>query len=117
MSKRILRTVPAAVLVTTALAWNLPAAAQGTPAMPPGTAASGAMQKSPAPRANSETGRASPATSGAAFGGGAPATPALPRHAGRCRIGAGPAQARPARHGHRHIKAVIAAARVMRQRR
>ena len=77
MSKRILRTVPAAVLVTTALAWNLPAAAQDTPAMPPGTAASGAMQKSPAPRANSETGRASPATSGAAFGGGAPATPAV----------------------------------------
>ena len=35
MSQRILRTVPMAVLMTTALAWNLPAAAQGTAGTPP----------------------------------------------------------------------------------
>ena len=38
MSQRILRTVPAALLMTTALAWNLPAAAQGTMGAPVGAA-------------------------------------------------------------------------------
>ena len=48
MSQRILRTVPAALLMTTALAWNLPAAAQGTMGAPVG-AATGTVQKAPAP--------------------------------------------------------------------
>lgn len=84
MSKRILRTVPAAILVTTSLAWNLPAAAQGTLATPPSQAASGAVQKSPAPRVG-ETPRTPPAAGGAAFGGGsalpADLTPAMPASA------------------------------------
>lgn len=46
MSQRILRTVPMAVLMTTALAWNLPAAAQGMASPPPAVSA-GPAQKMP----------------------------------------------------------------------
>ena len=52
MSQRILRTVPAALLMTTALAWNLPA--DLTPAMPAsaasGAASAGKPAGMPAPR-------------------------------------------------------------------
>ena len=46
MSQRILRTVPMAVLMTTALAWNLPAAAQAIASPPPAVSA-GPAQKAP----------------------------------------------------------------------
>lgn len=46
MTRRILRTIPLAVLMTTALSWNLPATAQGM-ASPPPAASAGPAQKSP----------------------------------------------------------------------
>lgn len=80
MTKRILRTVPAALLMTTAMAWNLPAAAQGTVGTP--STATGTMQKAPAPATPPPAGDAAP-RGGAAFGGGLPAdlTPAMPASA------------------------------------
>lgn len=47
MSQRILRTIPMAVLMTTAMAWNLPAAAQGTASTPPPAASAGPAQSTP----------------------------------------------------------------------
>lgn len=84
MSKRILRTVPAAVLMTTALAWGMPAAAQsGTMGTPPATMSPGAATKAP-PKAIGESSTGS-AAGGAAFGGGntlpADLTPAMPASA------------------------------------
>ena len=80
MSQRILRTVPAALLMTTALAWNLPAAAQGTMGAPVG-AATGTVQKAPAPATPAPAADTAP-RGGAAFGGGsalpADLTPAMP---------------------------------------
>ena len=51
MSKRILRTVPATLLVTTALSWNLPAAAQAVTGSP-GATTPGTSQKAPPAAAN-----------------------------------------------------------------
>ena len=83
MSQRILRTVPAALLMTTALAWNLPAAAQGTMGAPVG-AATGTVQKAPAPATPAPAADTAP-RGGAAFGGGsalpADLTPAMPASA------------------------------------
>lgn len=89
MSQRILRIVPVALLMTTALAWNLPAAAQGTgttaPSAGPGPA-TGTVQQIPAPATARPAGEAAPrggsgsGSGNAAFGGGLPAdlTPAMP---------------------------------------
>jgi hypothetical protein len=98
--RRILRTVPAALLMTTALAWNLPAGAQGTtgssahppagsaqrlpPAAPPRTPADGAGSTPPpasfggAPALPSDLRPALPASaaSAAAPRGGLPKAPA-----------------------------------------
>ena len=83
MSQRILRTVPAALLMTTALAWNLPAAAQGTMGAPVG-AATGTVQKAPAPATPAPAADTAP-RGGAAVGGGsalpADLTPAMPASA------------------------------------
>lgn len=99
MSQRIFRTVPAALLMTTALAWNLPAAAQGI-GNAPGGAATGTVQPAPAPADARPTGEAAPRDSGGtssgqgAFGGrGLPAdlTPAMPD-----RAASAPDQGKPA---------------------
>ncbi|QTD45519.1 hypothetical protein [Ottowia testudinis] len=82
MSKRILRTVPAAILVTTSLSWNLPAAAQGTlaPAAPSSHSATGAVQKPPMPRAPGTATQAPPPSTGSQLGGNLPKDlqPAMP---------------------------------------
>lgn len=87
MSQRILRTVPVALLMTTALAWNLPAAAQGTGSTGPSAGprpATGAVQQIPAPATARPAGEAAPrgdsGSGNAAFGGSLPAdlTPAMP---------------------------------------
>lgn len=92
MSQRILRTVPAALLMTTALAWNLPAAAQGTMGAPVG-AATGTVQKAPAPATPA------PAADTAPRGGSAlPAdlTPAMPASAASGAASAGKPAGMPA---------------------
>lgn len=47
MTQQFLRTVPAAILMTTALAWNLPATAQSTSGNPPTSRS--APRSTPAP--------------------------------------------------------------------
>ena len=72
MSKRILRTVPATLLVTTALSWNLPAAAQAVTGSP-GATTPGTSQKAPPAAANNRApaaGAREASSSGGSFGGG-----------------------------------------------
>ena len=78
MTKRLLRTVPAAILMTTAMAWNLPALAQ----TPSGAGAAPSSQSSTPPRR--PVGERTPAPGNTATGmgtvSGLPAdlTPAMP---------------------------------------
>ncbi|MFT3778682.1 MAG: hypothetical protein QM772_10500 [Ottowia sp.] len=79
MTKRLLRTVPAAILMTTALAWNLPAGAQSTTggAVPPQPGTTSTMP--------------APAAGGSTTGGVVPAMPASgPASAARPASGLGP---------------------------
>lgn len=69
MTQRLLHAVPAAILMTSALAWGLPAAAQGSPSGTPPQATSAPAQ--------SATG-GMPATQGRASGLPADLVPAMP---------------------------------------
>ena len=77
MSQRMLSRTAAAVLMTTALSWNLPAAAQGTPVAP---SASRAQTPTPTvpPRTTGAPAQGERGTdhSGGAFGGGRASPPA-----------------------------------------
>lgn len=76
MAKRVLRTVPAALLMTTALSWNLSACAQST-----GSGMAPARPASTAPAGNSPYGTRSGTPSGTPSGslqdGGAGGAPAV----------------------------------------
>ncbi|HMT18029.1 MAG TPA: hypothetical protein PKD71_12520 [Ottowia sp.] len=79
MSQRMLSCTAAAVLMTTALSWNLPAAAQGAPVAP---SASRAQTPIPTPTVPPRTtgapaqGERGADHSGGAFGGGRASLPA-----------------------------------------
>ena len=66
MTQRILRTVPLAVLMTTAMAWNLPARAQAATSAPPAASAGPAQQTAPraAPPASTPVAPAADSTAG-----------------------------------------------------
>jgi hypothetical protein len=79
MTQRLLRSVPVALLMTTALAWNLPATAQTAAGSGAPMSTSSGATPAPAPVPPS-----APATGGAATGGsGLPAdfSPAMPASA------------------------------------
>ncbi|MBK6614925.1 hypothetical protein [Ottowia sp.] len=81
MTQRLLRSVPVAILMTTALAWNLPATAQTTTGSGVPMSASSGATPAPAPARPAQS---TPATGGAATGGsGLPAdfSPAMPASA------------------------------------
>lgn len=106
MSKRNLRTVPAALLMTTALSWSLPVLAQtgnpGTAPARPASAASpstsgglhpGAKLTPPGPAAG---GTATPSPAGASTHGLPPGfEPAMPKQPGASTPGTKPATSRP----------------------
>ncbi|MDO5693558.1 MAG: hypothetical protein Q4G70_13975 [Pseudomonadota bacterium] len=100
MSQRIFRTVPAALLMTTALAWNLPAAAQATAGSPTG-ATTGTMQKAPAPTTLPPPAPETTPRGGTAPGDGsalpADLTPAMPASAASGAVTGKPARSTPPR--------------------
>ncbi|WOP15587.1 hypothetical protein [Ottowia sp. SB7-C50] len=91
--RRILRTVPAALLMTTALAWNLPAGAQGTTgssAHPP----AGSAQRLPPPGPPAHASRRGGQHATARFVWRRTGVAVRPeaRPAGQRRVGRGPAR-------------------------